>query len=168
MSENPFEESAVTRRQFVRLSAATGGALALPGQATADVSAPAFDAEYEYVLAHTPADYAVPTLVEFAAGASPEDLADVADGVRTTTEPRPAAHAELTATQAEAVAELPTAETLHFSPGANPFWRLGYYPFGVFPEPERSVDYLDYEEVAAGLEQLAAEFDDRTRAFSII
>jgi hypothetical protein len=165
MSGDPFEESPVSRRQFVRLSTATGGALALPGQATTEASAPAFDDEYEYVLTHTPSDYEVPTLVELAEGSSPEAVATVADDVRTTTEPRPAVHARLTAAEAERVADLPTAETLHFSPGANPFWRLGYYPFGVFPEPERSVDYLDYEEVAAGLEHLAG--DDRMRAFSI-
>jgi hypothetical protein len=65
MSDNPFTDSPISRRQFVRLSAATGGALALPGQASADVSSSAFDAEYEYLLNHTPDDYAVPTLVTF-------------------------------------------------------------------------------------------------------
>lgn len=166
MSEDPFEAAPVSRRQFVRLAAATGGALALSGQAAADVSSPTFDDEYEYVVTHTPDDYAVPTLVEVADAASLASIDEIATDVRTTTEPRPAAYAQLSAAEAAEVAELPTAETMHFSPGANPFWRLGYYPLGVFPEAERSVDYLDYEEVAAGFDRLAAD-DDRMRVFSI-
>ena len=167
MSEDPFETAPISRRRFVRLSAATGGALALPGAASADVSAPAFDAEYEYLLNHTPDDYEIPTLVTFEDAASTAAVEGIAGDARTTTEPRPAAHAALTMAEAEQVAESPTAETLHFSPGANPFWRLGYYPLGVFPEPERSTDFVDYEEVAAGFEHLADEHDDRMRVFSI-
>jgi hypothetical protein len=72
MSENPFDGSPISRRQFVRLSAAAGGALALPGAASAEVSSAAFDAEYEYVLNHTPDEYEVPTLVEFSDAASME------------------------------------------------------------------------------------------------
>ena len=167
MSEDPFETAPISRRRFVQLSAATGGALALPGAASADVSALAFDAEYEYLLNHTPEGYEIPTLVTFEDAASMRAMEGIAGETRTTTEPRPAAHAALTTAEAERVAELPTAETLHFSPGANPFWRLGYYPFGVFPEPERSTDFIDYEEVAAGFEHLADEYDDRMRAFSV-
>ncbi|QLD85298.1 hypothetical protein HWV23_06005 [Natronomonas halophila] len=167
MSENPFDGSPISRRQFVRLSAATGGALALPGAASAEVSSAAFDAEYEYVLNHTPEEYEVPTLVEFSDTASMGTMESIASDVRTTTSPEPAAYAQLSTTQAEEVAALPTAETIHFSPGANPFWRLGYYPLGVFPEPERSVDFLDYEEVAAGFDHLADEHDDRMRVFSV-
>ena len=126
MSEDPFETAPISRRQFVRLSAATGGALALPGTATADVSAPAFDAEYEYLLNHTPDDYEIPTLVTFEDAASIRAM-EVTCDVWTTTEPRPAAHAALTTAEAEQVVRVPTAEMLHFSPGANPFWRLGYY-----------------------------------------
>ncbi len=166
MSEDPFETAPISRRRFVQLSAATGGALALPGAASAAVSSPAFDAKYRYVLNHTPEGYEVPTAVEFGDAASLEAMASVADDVRTTTEPAPAAYAQLTTAEAERVAELPTARTLHFSPGANPFWRLGYYPLGVFPRPERSVDYIDFEEVVAGFDHLAETFDDRMRVFS--
>jgi len=166
MSEDPFEAAPISRRRFVQLSAATGGALALPGAAGADASSPAFDAEYRYVLNHTPEGYEVPTLVEFDDAASVEAMRSVAGEVRTTTDPEPAAYATLTTAEAERVAELPTARTLHFSPGANPFWRLGYYPLGVFPTPERSVDYIDFEEVAAGFDHLAEAFDDRMRVFS--
>ena len=167
MSEDPFERAPISRRRFVQLSAATGGSLALPGAASADVSAPAFDAEYEYLLNHTPESYEIPTLVTFEDAASMQAMEGIAGETRTTAEPRPAAHAALTTAEAEQVADLPTAETLHFSPGASPFWRLGYYPFGVFPEPERSTDFIDYEEVAAGFEHLADEYDDRMRAFSV-
>jgi hypothetical protein len=167
MSDNPFTDSPISRRQFVRLSAATGGALALPGQASADASAPAFDAEYEYLLNHTPDDYAVPTLVTFDDVGGLRAMEALVSETRTTTELQPAGYATLSTTQAQRVADLPTAETLHFSPGANPFWRLGYYPLGVFPEPERSVDFLDYEEVAAGLDHLADVHDDRMRVLSV-
>ena len=167
MSEDPFATTPISRRQFVRLSAATGGTLALPGAASADVSSSSFDAEYQYLLNHTPGDYEVPTLVTVEDAVSLRAIENIAPEARTTIEPRPAAHATLTTNQAEGVADLPTAETLHFSPGANPFWRLGYYPLGVFPEPERSTDFIDYEEVEAGFEHLAEEFDDRMRVFSI-
>ena len=79
-----FTDSPISRRQFARLSAATGATLALPGAASADVGDPAFDAEYEYVLTHTPAEHAVPTLVEFESAAGLEAL-DVGEDVRTTT-----------------------------------------------------------------------------------
>lgn len=167
MSDNPFDESPISRRQFVRLSAATGGALTLPGQASAEESSSAFDAEYEYVLNHTPEDYEVPTLVEFSDTASLGVMEAITEDVRTTTAPRPAAYAQFRTAEARQVAELPTTENLHFSPGANPFWRVGAYPLGVFPAAERCVDFLDYEEVAAGFEHLADEHDDRMRLFSI-
>ena len=127
MSEDPFETAPISRRQFVRLSAATGGALALPGAATADVMSPAFDAKYEYLLSHTPDNYEIPTLVTFEDAASTAAVEEIASDVRTTTEPRPAAHAALTTAETEQVADLLTAETLHFSPGANSFWRLSYH-----------------------------------------
>ncbi|PSQ17918.1 hypothetical protein BRD02_01850, partial [Halobacteriales archaeon QS_8_69_73] len=92
MSEDPFEAAPVSRRRFVQLSAATGGALALPGAASADASSSAFDAEYRYVLNHTPEGYEVPTLVEFDDAASFEAMRSVAGEVRTTTDPEPAAY----------------------------------------------------------------------------
>ena len=64
MSEDhQFSDAPISRRRFFQLSAATGAALALPGNAAADAEAEAFTAEYQYVLNHTPTDHAVPTLV---------------------------------------------------------------------------------------------------------
>jgi hypothetical protein len=163
-----FADSPIDRRQFVRLSAATAGALALPGNATASVSSSEMDAEYEYVRNHTAADHAVPTLVTFSSASGPDAMDAAVDaGTVTTTTPEPAAHAGLTAAQAGAVADLPTAETITYAPGANPFWRLGYYPLGVFPAPTRSTGYVVYEEMIAGMEHLHAENDDRMDFYSI-
>ena len=166
MSDHPFTDADISRRQFVKLSAATGAALSLPGNAAAEADAAAFDAEYRYVQNHTPADHAVPTAIDLTDAAGIAAVEAVAPDARTTTDPAPAAFATLTTEQAVAVADLPTAEDLHFAPGGNPFWRLGYYPFGVFPSPTRCVDYLDIEEVAAGFDRLA-EDEDRMRVFGI-
>ena len=163
-----FADADIDRRTFVRLSAATGAALAFPGNASASVSGAAFEAEYQYVLNHTPAEYAVPTLVQFADASGPAAMDAAVDAETvTTTEPEPAAHAQLTAAQAEAVAELPTAETFTYAPGANPFWRLGYYPLGVFPEPTRCLDYIVYEEMIAGMEHLEQQHPDRLDFYDI-
>jgi hypothetical protein len=167
VSEHSFTDADISRRRFVQLSAATGAALALPGNATADASAEAFDAEYQYVQNHTPADYAVPTAIEATDAAALSAIASIAPDARTTTEPAPAAYAALTTEQAEQVADLPTATDIHFAPGGNPFWRLGYYPLGVFPDPARCVDYLDIEEVGTGFEHLADDHADRMRVFGI-
>ncbi|PSQ18488.1 hypothetical protein BRD02_00465 [Halobacteriales archaeon QS_8_69_73] len=163
-----FADASIDRRTFVRLSAAAGAALSLPGNAFASASDAAFDDEYEYVLNHTPANYAVPTLVRFddAAGPAAMDAATDAD-TRTTTEPEPAAYAQLTAAQAASVSDLPTAETFTYAPGANPFWRLGYYPLGVFPDSERCVDFILYEEMIAGMERLAEQHPDRLDFYDI-
>ena len=163
-----FSNASIDRRTFVQLSAATAGALTLPGNATAVITGQKMTAEYEYVLTHTPVDYRAPTLVTFS-DAQGLDVFDDAVGtnVVTTTEPQPAAYAELTTTQAEEIAMLPTAETLSHSPGANPFWRLGYYPFGVFPDPYRSTDYIDYEEMIAGLTHLESTYPDRLDVYTI-
>jgi hypothetical protein len=175
MSEEPprpddhsFDDSGIDRRTFVRLSAATGAALALPGNAGASVAAPEFDAEYQYVLNHTPVDHRVPTLVEFSGESGLDALDALVDGETVeTTEPAVAAHARLTASRAQAVSELPTAETFTYAPGANPFWRLGYYPLGVFPDSERCVDFVVYEEMIAGMEHLAEQHPDRLDFYAI-
>jgi hypothetical protein len=90
--------------------------------------------EYEYALDHTPEGYAVPTLVRLSDASGPSAMADLLDteAIRTT-EPEPAAYAQLTTTDAESTAALPTAESLSVPPGSNPFWRIGYYSLGVFP-----------------------------------
>jgi len=166
---NQFDDAPISRRQFVRLSAATGGALALPGAAGATVTDERFGATYQYALNHTPEGYAVPTLVEFSdpSGVAAFEALDVGEAVHTTTEPTPAAYAKLTAVEARQVVELPTAETFSHSPGANPFWRLGYYPFGVFPEATRSVDFIDFDENLRGIRELESRHPDRMDAFVI-
>ena len=106
-----FDEAPVSRRRFFQLSAATGAALALPGNAAAETTSEKFTAEYQYVLNHTPADHAVPTLVQFDDADGPAAMeAAVSTEVITTTEPEPAAYAQLTAVQAESVANLPEAD----------------------------------------------------------
>ncbi|WP_255150471.1 M14 family zinc carboxypeptidase [Halorarius halobius] len=161
---NPFDDTPISRRDFARLSTAAGAALALPGNATADADSEAFDAEYRYVQNHTPADHSVPTLVTFTDAAGPASMDEaVAADVLTTTDPQPAAYGKLTTGQALAVADLPSADSFQFSPGSNPFWRIGYYPLGVFPEAERSVDFVGFEQLKDGLDELEARYPNRVR-----
>ncbi|WP_276261063.1 M14 family metallopeptidase [Haloglomus litoreum] len=156
-----FTDAAIDRRTFVKLSAATGAALALPGNASADASVGAFEADYQYVQNHTPTDHAVPTLVEFEDGADPSVLEAFDTNAISTTEPRSAAYGRLTAAEADAAAtELPAASNFQFAPGSNPFWRIGYYPFGVFPEARRSVDFVGFEQLKDGLRELEDRYPD--------
>jgi hypothetical protein len=165
---NRFSDASIERRDFIRLSALTGGLLALPENATAAVKNPEFDDEYQYVVNHTPEDYAVPTLITFQNPTGLESLQTLgvvaSDGHLAPQ--HSAAYAELTTAEVQQVAELPTAESFTYSPGANPFWRLNYYPLGVFPEPLRSTDHIIYEEMVAGMEHLQSEYPDRLRLFS--
>jgi hypothetical protein len=162
--EDRFADAGIDRRTFVKLSAATGAALALPGNAAADASADAFNAEYEYIQNHTPTDHAVPTLVTFEAGSDPTVLESFDANAVTTTEPQTAAYGRLTATEAEvAAAELPQASQFQFAPGSNPFWRIGYYPFGVFPEARRAVDFIGFEQLKDGLHELEDRYSDTVR-----
>ncbi len=164
-----FDDSPVSRRQFFRLSAATGAALSLPGNATASADDETFTTEYQYVLNHTPADHAVPTLVEFSGetGLRAFEALSVGQEVHTTTTPTTAAYAQLTTAEAQQVADLPEASNFQFSPGSNPFWRIGYYPLGVFPEPRRSVDYIGFEQLKDGLAELEERYPDRIRVKNV-
>ena len=164
-----FADSPVSRRQFFKLSAATGAALAMPGNATASAEAEAFTTEYRYVLNHTPTDHAVPTLVEFSeeSGLDAFESLSVGRELHTTTTPTTAAYAQLTAAEAQQVADLPEASTFQFSPGSNPFWRIGYYPLGIFPEPRRSVDYIGFEQLKDGLGVLEERYPDRIRVKNV-
>ncbi|MFT4884005.1 MAG: hypothetical protein ACI8U4_001518 [Natronomonas sp.] len=168
MSENPFDGSPVSRRRFMELSAATGAALTLPANATADASSPKYTPEYQYVLNHTPEDHAVPTLVRFSDPSGPTAMESALDEeVHTTTTPEPAAYAQVTTTQANTVADIPSASEFQFAPGSNPFWRIGYYPAGVFPEPRRSVDYIGFEQLKDGLDVLEERYPDRIRVENV-
>ncbi|WP_336364373.1 M14 family zinc carboxypeptidase [Halalkalicoccus salilacus] len=163
---NPFSEAPVSRRQFVRLSAATAGAIGLPGGAVAQVDSPRSTDRHRFVVEHTGDDYAVPTLVRAEPGAF--DALEGIDGVdRTTTDPEAAAYGRLTTEAVEAVDAVDGVDRLEYSPGANPWWRLGAYPEGVFPEPAASVDYIGFEEHARGMAHLANEHADRLRLRSI-
>ena len=156
-----FTDSGIDRRTFVKLSAAAGAALALPGNAAASVSDEAFSAEYQYVQNHTPEGHAVPTLVRFREGADPTALEAFDGDAISISDPEPAAYGRLTAAEASAAADLPEAESFQFTPGSNPFWRIDYYPFGVFPEPRRAVDYIGYEQLKDGLYELEERYPNR-------
>ena len=167
-SDDPFDDSPVSRRRFMQLSAAAGAALTLPGNATAEASDAAFSTEYQYVLNHTPEDYEVPTLIRFSDASGPtamEGLLDV--DTETITTPEPAGYAQLTTTQASTLAELPSASEFQFAPGSNPFWRIGYYPAGVFPEPRRSVDFIGFEQLKDGLDELQSRYPDRVNVRTV-
>ncbi|PSQ40568.1 peptidase M14, partial [Halobacteriales archaeon QS_9_68_42] len=169
-NDDRFDDASISRRRFFQLSAATGAALTLPGNAVADAKTEAFTAEYQYVLNHTPEAHAVPTLVRFDDPSGPTTMEGLVGGdadVRTTTEPEPAAYGKLTTTEAQAVADLPSASEFQFSPGSNPFWRIDYYPLGVFPEPRRAVDYTGFEQLKDGLRVLEDRYPDRIRVKNV-
>lgn len=166
---NRLANSPISRRNFALLSAAAvGTGLALSGHATSSADAEGFTDTYRYVTNHTPEDHAVPTLVRFSRESGVAAMESTVDGpVITTTEPEPAAYATLRTAQAETVADLPEVSTLQFSPGSNPFWRIGYYPFGVFPEPRRSIDYIGFEQLKDGLAELERRYPDRIRVKNV-
>lgn len=165
--DSRFEDSRIDRRQFVRLSAATAGALALPGAATAQVESAAMRDTYQFAVNHTPTGERVPTLATCRDEAGVEAFAEVAPDPVTTTSPTAAAYARLTADQAERAAALDGVSELAFSPGANPFWKLEDYADGVFPSAGESVGFIDYEEMIQGMERLQEQNPDRLRFRSI-
>lgn len=166
-SEEDFKDSPISRRDFVRLSAATTGVLALPGAASAEYSSSKTTKEYEYILNHTPESETIQTLIKFSDESGFDELSDLDTEVTTTTEPSVAAYAQLTSAQAENAADLSSVTELLFSPGANPFWRLGEYSDRVFPAVSESADFIDYEEMIAGLNHLQENNPDRLQFSSI-
>lgn len=163
-----FETSLINRRRFLSLSATSIGAFSGIGGSAANVAIDKMTTEYQYVLKNTPTESVIPTLVTFSEEAGVEVFDKTIDTeTHTTIEPKPAGYAKLTTSQAKQAAVLPTAETLSYLPGANPFWRLGYYPIGVFPNPSRCVDYIDYQEMIAGLNYLESKHDERLNFYSI-
>ncbi|MFC7213545.1 M14 family zinc carboxypeptidase [Saliphagus sp. GCM10025334] len=168
IEQDRFTDSPISRRAFTRLAAITGGAIALPGVAAGGVSSAKLTEFYEFVVIHTPDDYAVSTLIRLENASGFEDLRAAGIDVRTTTDPEPAAYAELTASDVETVVGLESVTRLQFTHGANPFWRLEGYPDGVvFPDAMESVDHIGYEEAVAGLNHLADRHSDRMRAYPI-
>ncbi|WP_327053885.1 M14 family metallopeptidase [Halomicrococcus gelatinilyticus] len=161
-----LEDAPLSRRQFVRLSAATAGAVSLSGVGSADTTSSKLTDLYGFVVERVDDDYEIPTLVELRHPTF-EGLEEYADErFRTTNEPTAAAWLRLTPAEVGEVTELPVVTRLRYSPGSNPFWRLGHYPDGVFPAVEDSVDFIDYEQMIDGVQHLAAEHEDRVRVRS--
>lgn len=167
-TEDHFETAPINRRDFMRLSAVTAGALTVPGQAIADVSSSKLTDLYEFSVAHTPADYGVGTLIRLDDTAAFCELAALdLQEYRRTDEPEPAAYAQLDTEAVERVVGIDGVTKLQFSPGANPFWRLGDYEPRVFPPALESVDDLDFEETVTGLQALSERHADRLDLYSI-
>lgn len=166
---NAFENSPISRRQFIRLSATAAGAVTLPGQALAEVSSSKLTDEYQYAINHTEEREAIPTLVTFSETSGLDQISnlDLPLNARTTTEPTVAAHAYLTTDQVEQVLEIESVTKFQFSPGSNPFWLLDHYPQGVFPSPEDSVDFIDYEQLSQGMEYLEKQYPSQLHFQSI-
>jgi hypothetical protein len=164
-----FERSPISRRQFVRMSTVTAGAVALPGNAFAATSSSKLTDEYEYVLNHTEEREAIPTLVTFSdeSGLSEVTDMDLPLEAKTTTEPTVASHAYLTNEQVEQLLDVESVSELQFSPGSNPFWLLDYYPQGVFPPAHDSVDYIDFEQLSSGMKHLEEQYSDQLRFQSV-
>lgn len=157
----------ISRRQFVRLSAATAGAVSLAEGVTADSTPSTVPTElYDFVRDRVEENYEIPTLVVLDRPAFDELEPYSDDYFRTTTDPETAAWLRLTPEEARDVAELDAVDTLKYSPGSNPFWRLGDYTNGVFPSVDDSVDYIDYEQMVDGVHHLADEYDDQVRVRS--
>jgi PGF-CTERM protein len=154
-----------SRREFTALSAATVGAL-LTGRSGRAVEQTAMTDRYEFLAGAVETAYQIPTLVQFTDRSGFDSLAGLDTEFRTHPE-EPVAHAGLTPAQAETVARVGTAERLEYAPGSNPFWPLGEYEAGVFPDPGDSAGFVALEEAVAGLEHLAAEHPDRLRVETV-
>ena len=154
----------VSRRSFLATAVAGGVGAAASNAATAtakrELSAAAATDELSWVVERAGSSR-VPTLIEVTNEQALRRVSGVGEGTRTTTEPRPAAYARLTASEVEQVDSERGVETLRFAPGANPFWKLGDSPDRVFPGPTEAVDFIAYEEAIAGIEFLAGQHPDR-------
>ena len=111
--ETPLDGTDLTRRDFARLTAATAGALSLPGAASAkNLTSAKTTKRYEYVVNHTPDDHAVATLMEFAdeTGFAQLDALGI-DYRSTTASGKPHAHAKLTTGEVGDVLDIAVADT---------------------------------------------------------
>ncbi len=163
-----FEDCSIDRRTFVRLSTATAGALSLPGAASAlKLTSGTMTNEYQYVVNHIDTDFAVPTLIEFSSVTGFAALDALGIDYRKTTKPKPAAYVKLNTGEVGDVLDIPAAERLSYSPGSNPFWRLGYYPLGVFPDPRESTAFIDFEQMVDGMNHLESRNPSRLKFYSI-
>ena len=173
---DPFEGSAIDRRTFLSVAAATGVALGLPGTGAGrtQVEDELLSDVAEFVINHTPDDYEAGLVVEFDGEAAAETFEETFsyeyedDRPRPAkavirTEPTPAGHGRLTTPEVQTLLDIDGVEGVDFSPGANPFWTLDEAPYGegVFPAVEEAREYLAFEETVAGIEHLADEHPDR-------
>ena len=180
--DDRFADSPIDRRQFMRLSAATAGALALPGNALADHESEKATDLYDFIRNHVESDYYIQTLILLDSEDGFDALADLDLGldedddedddedldvgpdaieVQQTTDPQPAVYAHITPGQAASVLELDEVEQVDFSPGSNPFWQLGNYDRGVFPPADESVEYIGFNQMIDGMSHLAEQHSDR-------
>lgn len=171
----PLDGTPLDRRSFLGLAATTGAALTLPESATASshVTDPRVNDLCQFVINNTPSDYETTVLVEFADDAT----ADWFDTNFQYSNPRPddpektvirksptqAGHGRLTDSEISTLLTDSGVNSVEFSPGANPFWKLGGYADGVFPDPIDARDYLSYSEAIAGVNQLESEHPNRVR-----
>ncbi|WP_265110875.1 M14 family zinc carboxypeptidase [Halosolutus halophilus] len=183
LDEDAFAGSAIDRRTFLSVAAATGVGLAAPSTVSAAVTDEALTALAEFVINATPADYEATLVLEFGDADSLDAFAaefgdpdwdidedDRAPKVVTREEPTPAAHASLTAAELEYALDALDAAVDHvdFSPGANPFWKLDDpYADGVFPDIEAARDWISHAEAGQALDHLEEEYPDRVRVHRI-
>lgn len=181
LDESTFDGGSIDRRTFLSVAAATGAALALPSTVTAEVTDDALTDIAEYVVNATPDDYEATLVLEFADEDSLDAFAaeyaepdwdinedDLPPKAEVREEPTSAAHAYLTADELSHALDISDVEFVDFSPGANPFWKIGdAYSDRVFPEVEDARDYVSHGELAQGLEHLADEYSDRLRTHAI-
>jgi hypothetical protein len=156
----------ISRRQFIRLSGATAGGIAVSGNAVALSSKKPTDL-YEFVATHVDSDFAVPTLIELSSPSGFDELRALGHDLVTTTEPTTAAYTTLRPGEVSGVIDVETVTRLRYSPGSNPFWRLGYYPDGVFPAVSDSVDFIDFEQFIDGMQHLQSLHADRMRVSAV-
>ena len=162
-----FDDAPVSRRQFVRLSAATAGALSFTGSAVADTPSPKLTDLYAFVVDAVDDSFVIPTLVETDSAAAFEELRGLGLEPVTTRTPTTAAYVRVTPEQVPDVVAVDGVSTLRYSPGSTPFWRLGHYPDGVFPSVDDSVDYIDFEQMVDGMQRLQSQHADRMRFYSV-
>jgi len=178
LDDAAFDAQPIDRRTFLRVAAATGAALALPGAVRADVTDDSLTDIAGFVVDATPDEYEAALVIEFedsdALTAFDEEYGDSdwdideenrAPKVVTRESPTLAAHAHLTADElAHALDEIGGIDHVDYSPGANPFWKLdGGYANGVFPDIEDARDWISHPEAGAALEHLEAEYPDMVR-----
>jgi hypothetical protein len=172
---NPLDGTPLDRRGFLGLTAATGAALTLPESAAASshINDPRVADLCQFVINNTPNDYETTVLVEFANNTTADwfdnnfeysnPRPDDPEKTVIRKNPTPAGHGRLTSSEVSFLLTDNGVNSVEFSPGANPFWKLGGYDDGVFPDPIDSRDYLSHAEAIAGVSYLESEHPTRVR-----